>query len=1700
MSMVMEPARTGPDGGPRATVEDGRARHQRGDLSGAEEIYRALLAADPDDAEASHLLGVLMHQTGRVREAIPLIEAACRRMPERSAPFQNLVMPLIDAGRVAAAVEAGATAVRLAPRTAGPWTNYAFALVAAGRLEDAAVAAEQGLAVDVGSAALWNQLAHVRSLQGRHDIAESLLRRALSCEADNRDALYNLAVCLFELGRYKEAVEAYTHLLRVDPRHRGGILNLGVCLSQIGRVREALALWTGSGLDPAEFTELAYNLGTTRILSGDWSGWKGYERRLGMSNHRDPAVVAGKPLWTGEPRPGETLLVHYEQGLGDTVQFVRLVREAAERVGRVVVVVQPVLFNLLAQADPFRPEAGDKRITLLKGGDALPAFDCWIPLLSLPHRLGLEPEHLRPARPYLHADRLRVVRWADRLLRTERAAGILNRPFRVGLVWQGNPSSPAERRRSFPLSTYAALADLPGVVFYPLQKGFGAEQVADAPKGMRLLDLGPDFDTGSDAFLDTVAVARSLDLVITSDTSVAHVVGASGRPVWVVLKHVPDWRWGLSGETSPFYPSMRLFRQPEVGDFAGAVADVRAALAPLVTLRAKLLRAERETAPPPVEDAIARHAAGHYADAAVIYRRRLAFDADDPLANNLLAMAIFEGGARTPAAVAEALPLAWRAVGVAPENADGFANLGVLLKAAGRIAEAEGVLRQAIALSPAHPAALSNLVSLLIARGDADAAVRLTTALAEAYPRDPMIRRNQGVALRAAGRSGTAVAAFRIAAALAPADAAVRVLLGNVLDETGDVVAARAAWIEALLIQPEEPDALGNLGVQERRAGDPRLAAWLYRRALAVRPAHAEIWTNLGTALYETGLIEEAREAFGRAIALRPDYADAHMALGMTHLLDGDFEKGLEAYEWRLKSARVGMAGDNLPLWKGGDPAGRTLLLVTEQGFGDAIQFVRYAALLKAAGARVLVGCRARLARLMAMAKGVDGVVVEGETIPPVDGMIPVMSLPFLSRTRVETIPAAVPYIAVEPERVRRWAARLAEKDGFRIGLVWQGNPDPLVDRGRSVPLSALAPLAAIPGVRLIALQKGPGSEQVAALRGAFPVETLGPDFDEGSDAFLDTAAVMANLDLVVTTDTAALHLAGALGRPTFAILKANAEWRFLRGRSDSPWYPTLRLFRQSEAALTAPEPWADVVAKLAGEVAALAAGDRKRLLPVRTTSAVARPRRVDDPAKAFAHALDVHKAGRRDDARRLYGAILADHPDHAESIHMLGAIALQRQAYPEALVFLERARRAGLDSAEFSTNLAIAYRRTGRTDEAEAMLRAVLAAQPKSAETLVNLGSLLVETGRAAEALPLLEQAAVLRPWLAEVHRGMGNALKDLGRPAEALPHFDRAVRLAATDADLKVNRAHARLAVGDLAGGFADYEARWKSGELVPRDFTAPQWDGRAFEGRRLLIHGEQGLGDHIQFARFLPLVARRGGRVLLEVRRPLFGLLSSMDFGGAVEFVEQGGPVPDHDIQIAMMSLPFALGITLDSLPVQVPYLAAEPARVATWRTRLPAGDGPLVGLVWQGNPRARADKGRSPPLADLHPVLKDRRARFVVLQKEHGLDQLAGLPEGARVVSPGPGFDAGPDAFLDTAAVMTLCDLVITSDTAAAHLAGALARPTFLMLKFAPDWRWMEGRADSPWYPTMRLFRQRRAGDWRGVAEAVAAALAAVPGGR
>ena len=371
------------------------------------------------------------------------------------------------------------------------------------------------------------------------------------------------------------------------------------------------------------------------------------------------------------------------------------------------------------------------------------------------------------------------------------------------------------------------------------------------------------------------------------------------------------------------------------------------------------------------------------------------------------------------------------------------------------------------------------------------------------------------------------------------------------------------------------------------------------------------------------------------------------------------------------------------------------------------------------------------------------------------------------------------------------------------------------------------------------------------------------------------------------------------------------------------------------------------------------------------------------------------------------------------------------------------------------------------------------LALEPANPEALSNRGAALRMLGRYEEALADYQRALQLAPRSPEAHNNRGVALAAMARWREALSSYDEALAIFPAFSRARFNRALARLTLGDLPGGFADFEARWTGADNQSGrpGFPQPAWTGaEPLQGRTILLHGEQGAGDVIQFVRYVPYVAALGARIVLHVHRPLVPLLEQLPVAHVVAF---DAPLPPFDTHCALMSLPLAFGTTLASIPREVPYLHADAARVERWRALLGSPRRPLVGLAWSGNAAQANDRNRSMPLEALRP-LAQLPLTLVSLQKDV-------RPEDRRALVSMGLLDTSLHLadYADTAALVELLDMVVSVDTSVAHLAGAMGKPLLAMLCHTADWRWLTERSDSPWYPTATLMRQRAPGSWREV---------------
>ncbi|HEX4146691.1 MAG TPA: tetratricopeptide repeat protein [Pirellulales bacterium] len=603
--------------------------------------------------------------------------------------------------------------------------------------------------------------------------------------------------------------------------------------------------------------------------------------------------------------------------------------------------------------------------------------------------------------------------------------------------------------------------------------------------------------------------------------------------------------------------------------------------------------------------ALGEHQAGRLAEAAATYRKILAIrpdiaEAHNNLANVLLgqgepdeAVAHFEHAVTLRPDFAEAhnnlgFVLQWqgkldqaarhyeRALAFNSGLFQTHNNLGNILRDQGQLDQAVARYQQAVAINPDFAEAHFNIGAAYGCLGNLDAAAFHCQRALALRPDYVEAHFNLGNVLQGQGKLDAAAASYRQALALRPEYVEAHYNLGNLLKTQGMLDEAAASYERAATLQPDFFPAHNNLGGILRDQGKLDQAAAQYRRAIALMPELVDAHYNLGNVLLDQSKLDEAAACYRQALALKPDYGDAHMGLATCYLVQGDYERGWPAYEGRLHIPGF-IPRPSAARWTGEPLAGRSLLLLAEQGVGDTIHFVRYARLLKERGARVVLAAQPALGRLLARNPDLDELTILGSAdgLPHTDFYLPLLSAPGALGTDAVTIPNRVPYLAADAQLTAKWGRELAGLRGMKIAIAWQGARGFRLDSQRSIPLSQFAPLARLPGVRLISLQKGFGSEQVATVD--FPLLDLSDRLDEDAGPFMDTAAVIRSVDLVVTANTAIAHLAGALGTPVWLALHVSPDWRWQLGRDDSPWYPTMRIFRQASIG-----QWADVFERMA--------------------------------------------------------------------------------------------------------------------------------------------------------------------------------------------------------------------------------------------------------------------------------------------------------------------------------------------------------------------------------------------------------------------------------------------------------------------------------------------------------------------------------------
>jgi tetratricopeptide (TPR) repeat protein len=1656
---------------------------------------------------------------------------------------------LIEAGRDAEATATLKSILDEDPRHAPALRRIAWMCHKAGDNAEAARMLARSLEREPDNPEAHYNLGLVLATLGRNKEAEASYRRGLALKPNSVDGQNNLGVLLESVGRYDEAEASYRSAIAIAPRMPHLHNNLGVLLKESGRLAESLAVHRHTvALDPrlpAGRSNLLYTLNYDETVSPQAL----YAEHVAWGNSEGSRFPTAGSRFANAPDPARRLRIGYVSGdfrHHSVAFFFAPLLDAHDRTA-----VEVFLYT----NDP-RVDATTARLKA--------RADHWVPI----HQLS---DELAAAR--IREDAIDLVVDLSGHTSHNRMMLFARKPAPIAVSWLGYPNTTGLPAIDYRLTD--KVADPPGD--------------ADKLHSERLARLAPGFlcyqapaDAGPVAPLPALTAGH---VTFGSFNNVAKL-SPSTIALWArLLREVPDARLllkasqfkdrgtreriaaafaaaGIGGDRLSVLPP-----QAATAEHLAAYARVDVALDPLpyngtattcealwMGVPVVTLRGERHAARvgASILSAVGLdHLIAPTPDAYVATAAGLARDRDGlaALRANLrerMRASPLTDGAGFARAVEGAYRTMWRdwcathggrppgpGEAVRPAGAmalDAAEATAQRLFDANSLDEAETMLRRLLDRAPQRAMAWFLLGRVRHARGDRDAAIDFLRKAIAFDPKLAPAHNDLGIMLQAQGRLEEAEACYRRAIERNDRFAEAMSNLGAVLAARGRIDDATAWYGHAIAADAQLAPAHNNLGAALARLDRFDEAEVVHRRAIALKPDFVDAHYNLGVALQDQGRFDEALASYDKAVALKPDLVDARWNRAYVMLTLGRYADGWREHEWRWRRKEQPPRSYPQPLWRGEPLDGRTILLHAEQGMGDTVQFMRYVPLVAARGGRVVLQVPAPLLRVAQASLGhCAQVLSDSDVLPAFDLHCPLLSLPLAFGTTLETIPADVPYIKVEEATAARWRERLGDAKGLNVGLVWAGSPQHKNDRNRSIALERLAPLFGAKGVRWFSLQVGERKAELARL----PAGTVTDLSDELTD-FAETAAAVASLDLVITVDTAAAHVAGALGKPVWVLVPFVPDWRWLVGREDSPYYPSARLFRQP-----ARGDWDSVALRV------------RRALDERTGGAAAAS---PEAARLLAEAQGKLAAGETAAAERALQAALAADPMHARAWHRLALIAQGRADHAAALGLLRRALALEPDAADAHNNLGVSLGALGRREEATACYRRALALRPDYAKACLNLGAALMDTdalaeaaeylGRAAALDPKLaeapynlgnlaekqgdyaaaaesfrraaalrpgfyaahnnlgavllkagdaeaahesfERAVALKPGEAEAHHNLASALSDLGRYEEALASCRRATALDPAHAQANFAEAMLLLVQGKLREGLEKYEWRWKLGTLVPRGFPVPLWNGEDVAGRTILLHGEQGYGDAIQGLRYVPLVAARGGRVVLELPQPLVRLAASLS--GVAEIVAAGQALPRFDLVCPLLSLPRAFATTLETIPADVPYLAPPPEAAARWRELLD-GAGLKVGVAWAGSPLHRSDARRSIGVETLAPLLRIEGVRWFSLQVGERAADLARLP--ADLVT-----DLAPRLadFAETAAAIANLDLVVTVDTAVAHLAGALGRPAWVMLRERPDWRWLIGREDSPWYPTLRLFRQRERGDWDDVVSRLRAALA------
>ncbi|GET40205.1 DUF5672 family protein [Microseira wollei] len=960
-------------------------------------------------------------------------------------------------------------------------------------------------------------------------------------------------------------------------------------------------------------------------------------------------------------------------------------------------------------------------------------------------------------------------------------------------------------------------------------------------------------------------------------------------------------------------------------------------------------------------------------------------------------------------------------------------RLGIKHYQSGRLVEAEACYEQVVQFQPHHGGAWHLLGVIAYQRHQYQNAIARITRSLELQPNNAEAYKNLGSSYKQLGDFAQALECYQKAIQLQPDYGAAYNSLGILYKKLRQWNEAIECYQKAIQLQPDYAPACNNLGNAYREQGELEKAVYFFRRALEIKPDYVETHDNLGIALQEQGKLTEAIASYRRALQFNPNYANARCNLGLALLLAGELSQGFPEYESRFERDEPVRKLLSTPAWQGEPLEGEDILLWSEQGLGDSIQFVRYALLLQQQGAKVTLATNSPLVRLFqeCLISAIPTVINQEQAdVSDYKHHISLMSLPQLFKTTPETIPAQIPYI--QPPATIPPGLKLPNTPAFKIGIVWATSITNIqLYHIKSIACNLFFQTFEYllnPGkIELWSLQVGADAAQIQPwlhINGVRDISNLLKDF-------VDTAAVIHQLDLVITVDTAVAHLAGAMGKPVWVLLPFVPDWRWQLQRQDTPWYPTMELFRQTRWG-----DWASVLHQV---------------------------------KEKLGSALEI--------------AVKRQLQEDGEADYKLGVAYQKEGKLGEAIASYQKAIQLPPHRVEAYNNLGNIYHKQGKLDSAIACYQKAIELRPNLAQLHYNLGIVREEKGELDWAIACYQRAIQLQPKYAEAYNNLGSIYREQKQFDLAIHSYNKAIEIQPNNVAY-LNRGLTLLLLGELEQGFLDYEVRFETPQSARFKPKSPMWDGSNIEGKSIVLWNDQGLGDGIQFVRYAKLLQARGAKVILSAYSalvPLFRECLKADF----EVVDQKScDIYAYDYHASLMSLPAIFKTTSDTIPNSIPYIF--PPNPLRHKCILPKTDYYRIGIVWASgaeNAELYYKKSCAPDL--FIELLSLGNVSLYSLQVGIDAAKIQPWVDNKRVHN----LSHLLTDFADTATVIHQLDLIVSVDTAVAHLAGAMGKPVWVLLPFIPDWRWQLERQDSPWYPTMRLFRQASRGDWTSAFEQI-----------